>query len=298
MSLLAPRPQRRLSQRSPPRPPSEHCWQTKGILERAGETAEQITAAARREAEGDVSSAKAEAEATVAQAQSEADERLRRTEAEITTQQEEAETRMRELGADTETIRQERSRLLDDIRELATRVGEVAGAADARFPPPTTAQQVRERSRKRSPARQAQRKRLRSRRRTGRPVKAPSRNIVDRKARLARQRGAVRALPAAHPVNHSIRPVGRIFILAYPSRRFDGAWMGTLLTPPRASFSSTSSLWCCKPTPGLERLECAVVHEHRAWRRTALSSGVLFELGQGRGGLRWPIRCAPSNTTT
>ena len=138
--------------------------QTKGILERAGETAEHITATARREAEESaerarteaedqvakakaeaaetVSSAKAEAEARVAQAQSEADERLRRTQEEIATLQDEAETRLRELGADTDTIRQERSRLLDDIRELATRVGEVAGAADERFPPPTTAQEV------------------------------------------------------------------------------------------------------------------------------------------------------------
>jgi DivIVA domain-containing protein len=138
--------------------------QTKGILERAGETAEQITAAARREAEESavgarseaedlvgkakaeaaesVSSAKAEAEARVAQAQKEADERLQRTQEEVTRLQDEAQTRLRELGADTDNIREERSRLLDDIRELASRVGEVAGAADARFPPPTTAQQV------------------------------------------------------------------------------------------------------------------------------------------------------------
>jgi DivIVA domain-containing protein len=139
--------------------------QTKGILERAGQTAEQIAAAARREAEESavrtrseaedlvakanteaaeiVSGAKAEAEARVAQARKEADERLRRTQEEVTRLQDEAETRLRELGADTDTIRQERSRLLDDIRELATRVGEVAGAADARFPPPT-AEQARE----------------------------------------------------------------------------------------------------------------------------------------------------------
>jgi DivIVA domain-containing protein len=138
--------------------------QTKGILDQAGETAQRISAAARQQAEESagrarseaedlvakaqaeateiVSSAKAEAEASVAQAQNEAEERLRRTQEEITTRQDKAETRMRELGADTDTIRQERSRLLDDIRELATRVGEVARAADARIPPPTTAQQV------------------------------------------------------------------------------------------------------------------------------------------------------------
>jgi DivIVA domain-containing protein len=140
--------------------------QIKGILERAGETAEQITVAARQEAEetsvrarGEaeelvakaqaeaaeiVSSANAEAEASVAQAQNEAGEHLRRTHEEIAALRDEAEARMRKLGADTDTIRQERSRLLDDIRELATRVEEVAGAADARFPPPTTAEQVHE----------------------------------------------------------------------------------------------------------------------------------------------------------
>ena len=140
--------------------------QTKGVLERAGETAEQITLAARQEAvestvrarseaeelvarakaEADkiVFSAKVEAEASVAQAQNEAAEHLQRTQEEIATLRDEAEARMRELGADTDAIRQERRRLLEDIRELATRVGEVAGAADARFPPPTNARQVQE----------------------------------------------------------------------------------------------------------------------------------------------------------
>jgi DivIVA domain-containing protein len=140
--------------------------QTKGILERAGETAEQITVAARQEAEEStvrarreaeelgakakaeageiVSRAKVEAEASVAQAQHEAGEHLQRTQEEIAALRDEAEARMRELDADTDTVRQERSRLLDDIRELATRVGEVASAADARLRPPTTVQQVHE----------------------------------------------------------------------------------------------------------------------------------------------------------
>jgi DivIVA domain-containing protein len=140
--------------------------QTKGVLEQAGATAEQITTAARQEAgetthraRGEaeelvakakaeaaeiLSTAKAEAEATVAQAQSEAGEHLRRTREEIATLRDEAEARLRELGADTDAIRQERSRLLDDIRELATRVEEVAGAADARIPPPTTSAPVQE----------------------------------------------------------------------------------------------------------------------------------------------------------
>jgi len=140
--------------------------QTKGILERVGETAEQITVAARQDAEEGTARAKheaeeivanaessaaeslarskAEAEATVAQARKEAAEHLQRVEEEVAALREEAESRMRELHADTETIQLERSQLLDDIREVATRVEGVASAADARFPPPEVAEQAEE----------------------------------------------------------------------------------------------------------------------------------------------------------
>jgi DivIVA domain-containing protein len=119
--------------------------QTKSILEHAGETAEEITVAARQEAKETNSRAKgeaseilarsnAEAEATVAQARQEAAEHLRRSREEVAALREEAEARLRELHADTESIRQDRSQLLDEIREFATRVEEVASAADTRFP--------------------------------------------------------------------------------------------------------------------------------------------------------------------
>jgi DivIVA domain-containing protein len=140
--------------------------QTKGILEEAGETAEQIAVAARRDAEESTARAKheaedvvanakaaaaeilarskAEAEATVAQARNEAAEYLQGSQEEVAALREAAEGRMRELHADTETIRQERSQLLDDIREITTRVEEVASAAYARFPPPEAAEQAEE----------------------------------------------------------------------------------------------------------------------------------------------------------
>jgi DivIVA domain-containing protein len=139
---------------------------TKGVLSQAGETAEQIILAARREAEEStarareeaeqvvaeakaeasalVSDAKAEAEATVAQAQKEAVENRQRTQEEIASRRDEAEARMRELGADTEAIRQERTRLVDDVRELAARVDEVASAADTRFPRSKSGERVQE----------------------------------------------------------------------------------------------------------------------------------------------------------
>ena len=140
--------------------------QTKGMLERVGETAEQITGAARQDAEETTAAAKqeaedrvakakaaaaesiarskAEAEATVAEARKEAAEHLQRAKDEVAALREEAEARMRELHADTETIQRERSQLLDDIREIATRVKEVASAANARFPPPEPAEEAEE----------------------------------------------------------------------------------------------------------------------------------------------------------
>jgi cell division septum initiation protein DivIVA len=129
---------------------------TKGILEHAGETAEQITVAAREEAEEMTARTKeeaeqivakanaqaseilarsnAEAEATVSKAQKEAAEQLRRSREEVTALREKAEARLHDLNADTEKVRQERGQLLDEIREFAARVEEVASAADARFP--------------------------------------------------------------------------------------------------------------------------------------------------------------------
>ena len=129
---------------------------TKGVLEQAGETAEQITLAARheaedrtarasQEAESAVAAAQAEAaeirarsqadaEATVTQARKKAAEHLHLVRAEAAAVREEAEARLRELRADTDTVRRERSDLLDDLRELATQVAGIAGAADERFP--------------------------------------------------------------------------------------------------------------------------------------------------------------------
>jgi DivIVA domain-containing protein len=130
--------------------------QTKSVLESAGQTAEEITLAARRDAEetgarakseADEIVAKAKAEAgeivarssaeakeTVAKARKEAAEHLQRTRDEVTALREESEARLRELSADTESVRQDRGELIDEIREFAARVEEVARAADARFP--------------------------------------------------------------------------------------------------------------------------------------------------------------------
>jgi DivIVA domain-containing protein len=142
--------------------------QTKRVLAQAGETAEQITAAARQKAEDSTTRAeqeaarvaaaakaeaaevlvrsKANAEATVAKARKKAAEHLQSARAEAAALREEAEARLRELRGDMETVRGERSHLLDDLRELAKGVKEVAGAADARFPPPKVAERAEEES--------------------------------------------------------------------------------------------------------------------------------------------------------
>jgi DivIVA domain-containing protein len=137
-----------------------------GILQHAGETGEEIATRARQKAEESTARAeqdaeaivakanadadevlgrsKAEAEAMLAQARKEADERLQRAEEEINARREEAEARMRELHADTEAIREQRRVLLDDMREMASRVEEAASGADARFPPPEPAESAQE----------------------------------------------------------------------------------------------------------------------------------------------------------
>jgi DivIVA domain-containing protein len=146
--------------------------QVSGLLQRARETGEEITASARQEAEEIVAAAKgeaaklivnvsteadgmkAEAEQLVANARTEAEDILLRSrlqaendlarsraeaeehrqqvEEELAARRVEAETRMRELETDTETIRNERGLLLDDIRNRASGLLELANAAAAR----------------------------------------------------------------------------------------------------------------------------------------------------------------------
>jgi cell division septum initiation protein DivIVA len=86
--------------------------QISGILQRAHETAEQITAQSRSEAEDRVQQARVEA-AQVA---------------------EDAETRVRDLDADTDRIWLERQRIVADAEELAAQLLALAKTAAERFP--------------------------------------------------------------------------------------------------------------------------------------------------------------------
>ncbi len=83
-----------------------------GILQRAHETAEQITAQSRIEAEDRLETARQEA-------------------AEITAG---AERRLKELDAETDRIWAERHRIVEDARDLSRQLLELAGSAIERFP--------------------------------------------------------------------------------------------------------------------------------------------------------------------
>jgi len=83
-----------------------------GILQRAHETADQITAQSRIEAEDRLETARQEA-------------------AEITAG---AERRLKELDAETDRIWAERHRIVEDARDLSRQLLELAGSAIERFP--------------------------------------------------------------------------------------------------------------------------------------------------------------------
>ena len=90
--------------------------QISGILQRAHETAEEITAQSRREAEDRLEKARVEAAEIVAAAQ----------------------RRVNDLDADTDRIWVERHRIVDDARDLAQQLIALAETAAERFPPAET----------------------------------------------------------------------------------------------------------------------------------------------------------------
>jgi DivIVA domain-containing protein len=137
--------------------------QTSGLLREAREAAEEIAATAQEEAEGSIAHAKAEAaeivvnasteadatkaeaeeilarakaeaETTLADARAEAAEQLAQAKNEVARLREEAAAWVRELHADNEAVQNERLAKIDDIRGMAKRLEELAGAAARRFP--------------------------------------------------------------------------------------------------------------------------------------------------------------------
>jgi cell division septum initiation protein DivIVA len=95
-----------------------------GILQRAHETAGELTAGSKREADERIMEARRAAEQRLADANAEA--------AAITAQ---AEARLREIDIDTDRIWAERDRIVKDARQLARQLMELADTAADQFPP-------------------------------------------------------------------------------------------------------------------------------------------------------------------
>lgn len=86
------------------------------------------------EADKDAAKTRSEAEKTLANSRALAADRLRRAQEEIAALREEARAQMREVQADTEAIWGERRDLLDDLREIATRLHKAASPRALRAP--------------------------------------------------------------------------------------------------------------------------------------------------------------------
>jgi DivIVA domain-containing protein len=94
-----------------------------GILQRAHDTAQQITSQSRGEAEDRLEAARREAEVIVEGSRREAEALLA-----------DAKSRLRELDTETDRIWQERHRIVEDTRQLASQLLAVAESAIERFP--------------------------------------------------------------------------------------------------------------------------------------------------------------------
>ena len=136
---------------------AEVSEETRALLERANETAENITARSRARADERLQQAEQEAAETREAAASEAEETRQAAKHDAqalvegseresrqlrTTAQQEAEemlaeakARVQKLESHAEAIWQERRRLLDDLRVMGQRLLEIADAAAAQFPP-------------------------------------------------------------------------------------------------------------------------------------------------------------------
>jgi DivIVA domain-containing protein len=130
--------------------------ETKGLLERAHETADEITRRSRSQADDRIQAATREAEELREESEQEA-RRLRddaarearevreaaakearevREDAQRDAREvrEAAEARVRELEADAQAIMEERARVIGELRELVRRLGEFADGAAGRYP--------------------------------------------------------------------------------------------------------------------------------------------------------------------
>ena len=110
--------------------------QTRAILQQAHDTADEITTKSRREASERMETAERESNAMLAAARQDAEAMRAGAEREADDLRAAADRRVREAEDEVASIWQERERLVEDARDVAARLAEVADAAAEREPPP------------------------------------------------------------------------------------------------------------------------------------------------------------------
>jgi hypothetical protein len=109
--------------------------ETRAILQQAHDTADGITTKSRREASERMETAERESRQLLADAEADAEALRTAVEREAADLRAAADRRVREAEDEVATIWQERERLIEDAREIASRLAEVAEAAAQREPP-------------------------------------------------------------------------------------------------------------------------------------------------------------------
>ena len=102
------------------------------VFSKARADADAAVAKAKSDAERIVAEATSTADEIRARAQEEAEQRRRQLEAELAGMQERGRSRLHEIEADTEAVWNRRTQLLDDVRDMANTLVELANAAGTR----------------------------------------------------------------------------------------------------------------------------------------------------------------------
>jgi len=110
--------------------------ETRSILQQAHDTADEVTTKSRRDASERIEAAEREAMAMLDAARREAEELRGAAAREADEQRATADRRVREVEDEVAAIWQERERLVEDARDVAARLAEIADGAADREPPP------------------------------------------------------------------------------------------------------------------------------------------------------------------
>jgi DivIVA domain-containing protein len=110
--------------------------ETSGLLQRAHETADEITAGSRAQADDRLQRAQKEADEVRAVAEREAAETRERVTRETEKLRSEAQAHVNALRRNADAIAEERRQLIEELREAGRRLAELADEEEARFADP------------------------------------------------------------------------------------------------------------------------------------------------------------------